>query len=420
MIKKLLYPPEPLLTSQWQMLLLLGATLIVNQYDVGVLVLALPKIQATFNISEADIGQVLAITRFGELPAILLAVFADRFGRRLLLMITVVGFMSASFVTAFVNSIEAFIAAQLLAKFFISAEYILSIVVIIESLDAKNRGWGIGVLAAFGALGHGLGSLAFGFVDWLPFGWRALYVISVVPLFILAILRSRLKETHYFSAMHLNHQRTTLWQELKIPLVRLFTVYPQRLMILGGTVISFWFCMAAVVSFIPKHLQAIHHYTPGDVALLYITGGTLAIFANIISGKLSDTVGRRNVLLTVLLLLAVNVLLFFNVSSTWVPVAWVTLMVAYFCSDVILTALSSELFPTSYRSTAAKAVGIIANMGAIMGLLFEGLLYQWTGSHAAAISVMMVMLVMTIICVYFFIPETATQNLDAISPEKLE
>ena len=43
-------------------------------------------------------------------------------------------------------------------------------------------------------------SLVFAAVNFLPYGWRALYVIGAVPLFLVAFLRRRLPETKRFAA----------------------------------------------------------------------------------------------------------------------------------------------------------------------------------------------------------------------------
>ena len=53
---------------------------------------------------------------------------------------------------------------------------------------------------ALGALGHGVASLAFGFIESLPGGWRALYAFGAVPILLLAWLRRTLQETARFRA----------------------------------------------------------------------------------------------------------------------------------------------------------------------------------------------------------------------------
>ena len=62
------------------------------------------------------------------------------------------------------------------------AEALLATVVIVEEFAPENRAWGIGAAAAMQACGSGFAALMFGFVDVLPFGWRALYAVGVIPL----------------------------------------------------------------------------------------------------------------------------------------------------------------------------------------------------------------------------------------------
>ncbi|MDX1649798.1 MAG: MFS transporter, partial [Myxococcota bacterium] len=147
--------PE-LTPRQWSLLGLLGAAELFDQYDVGILGLALKQIQEGLGIPESQIGPVTAVARLGVLPAFALTVLADRLGRRRLLLATIVGLTLSTFATAFAQDAVQFMALQFVARSFIYAETMLAVVVLAEELDAAERGWGIGMLGALGALGHGL------------------------------------------------------------------------------------------------------------------------------------------------------------------------------------------------------------------------------------------------------------------------
>ncbi len=155
-------PVPPGVTSrQWKVLGALGATYLVNSYDLGVLNIALPQIQTGFGLSEEDVGKLAAVVRLGVLPALALNILADRIGRRRLLIFTILAFTACTFATSFARSATEFAVLQFLARMFIYSEEMLAIVVVAESLEAKARGWGIGLMIAFGALGHGFSALAF-------------------------------------------------------------------------------------------------------------------------------------------------------------------------------------------------------------------------------------------------------------------
>src|SRR5262249_7130256 len=134
----------------------------------------------------------------GVVPAILFSVLADYIGRRVLLLCTILGFTLCTFLTGFARDAQQFMLLQFLARVFIAGESILAIVVIAEEFDADIRGWGLGMLGALGTLGHGLASLIFAQVNHLPFGWRSLYVLGVVPMLFLAWFRRTLGETRRF------------------------------------------------------------------------------------------------------------------------------------------------------------------------------------------------------------------------------
>ena len=110
--------------------------------------LNLKQIQAELLISESDAGFLGAIVRTGTFLAVFLAIAADRYGRRLILLITVVGYTLFTGATVLSPNAEAFVAFQVFAICFGSAEVLIATVVIAEELAPEHRGWGIGALGA--------------------------------------------------------------------------------------------------------------------------------------------------------------------------------------------------------------------------------------------------------------------------------
>src|SRR5678815_4879024 len=89
------------------------------------------------------------------------------------------------------------------------------------------RGWAIGMLGALSACGNGLGAALFAAIESLPYGWRTLYAIGVLPLLLVPLLRRRVPETQRFRAHRAAADPRALagWYE---PLLRLARVYPGR------------------------------------------------------------------------------------------------------------------------------------------------------------------------------------------------
>ncbi|MCP3983877.1 MAG: MFS transporter, partial [bacterium] len=149
-----------------------------------------------------------------------------------------------------------------------------------------------------------------------------------------------------------------------------------------------------------------------------ICGGALAILGNIVAGTLSDRLGRRLVLSVLVGMAGLGFLVFYNATGWIVAAAWIAQVFGMTGASVLFKALGSELFPTSYRSTASGVRTIVGTVGGIAGLALEGTLYQITGSHAAAITLMIPALGITPIVILLFLPETATRELEDISPER--
>ncbi len=407
--------PDGITPAQWRMLGALGATYLINSYDLGILNLALPQIQASFALSEEDVGKLAAVVRLGVLPALALNVVADRVGRRMLLLLTIVGFTLCTFLTAFVRTPVEFAVLQLFARTFVYAEEMLAIVVVTETLAPHARGWGIGLMIAFGALGHGVSALAFAAVDLLPFGWRALYLVGIVPLLVVAWLRRSLEETARFRASveRRGDDRAGWLAPLRTLLVR----YPGRLAALSAAVVPFAFATGTAIQFQSKYLQGTHQYSPGEVSLLFLLGGPLALTGGLLMGRASDRFGRRRTLSTGIVVNVLASLAFYNGAGWLVPAVWVLTIFTQFGIEVLFSALGSELFATSHRSTASGMRSIVATVSIAAGLAVEGSLYVLFGGHGSAISAMAWCALLSPLIVLAFVPETAGRELEEIAPD---
>jgi MFS family permease len=384
-----------------------------DQYDRALLSLALKQIQAGLKIAESHLGAMLSIIRLGYLLSLLLTPFADVFGRRRLLLYTVVGYTIFTGLIAIAPNERCFVAFEIIARAFAGAEAAIAMVIVAEEVDAANRGWAIGLLAAVSSVGYGLAAVVFAFVNLIPYGWRGMYAVALLPLAVVIPLRRVLPESTRFEKEKLEGLKPVkIWE----PVVRLYTAYPRRLAMMlmigffgnmGGNAAGFLF---------PKFVQDAHHWSPGNVSSLYIFGGALGIFGAIVAGRLSDRYGRR-VMGTAFLFLAPLLTIWMYNASGWslIP-AWVLETFFDFAGNMILTAYSAELFPTSYRSTAGSALAIAGTTGGALGLFFEGMLYNLTGSLACSVCYLTVFWMIAPAILWFF-PETSGLELEEISPE---
>jgi len=410
--------PPALTAHQWHLLGVVGAATLFAEYGMAILGLALPQIQAGLRVAEGEVGTLTAIIRLGVIPALLLTALADHVGRRVLLLTTIVGFTLVTLLTAFAQDAVQFTALQFVSRVFIAAEVMLAVVVVAEEFDADTRGWGIGMIGALGTLGHGVAAILFSLVNVLPFGWRALYVIGVAPVLLLPWFRRSLVETRRFE-LHRGTQAGDFgWHAALRPFRNLGRMYPGRMIALGAALIPLAFTLETAVTFLSKSLQQAHGYSPASVASLFLTIGVLAPIGNVVGGALADRIGRKRVIVVSVLVNSLAVALFYNTRGVWVPPLMGVMLLTLAMILVMFAALGSELFPTSYRSTASGVRALVTTLGAALGLWMESLLYGVTGSHARAITWMLVITPVAPLVVAFFLPETANQELEDIAPEK--
>ena len=399
--------PADLPRRDRNLLWLLAAAFFIGQYDMTLLSIALPDIQASFGIAEEDLGKLVAVGRLGAIPAILLALVADRLGRRRLMVMTMVGLALSNVATAFASSTEQFMLFQASARLFTTLEEILAVIFALEMLPDRHRGWGVGFLAAMGALGSGLAAGLYALVSYMPGEWRALYIIGACAIFYVAWLRRNLPESPKFE-----QKKTDVKGDYWEPLKEIFTHHRREITVLLTIAGVFWFQVSTTLNFMSKFLQDTHGYSQGDVSVLFIAAGTFAIFGNVIAGRMSDRFGRRPTLSVAIAVYSVAALSFYNTSGWLLPIAWMAAIFCYFAVEVVVGAISGELFPTSCRSTAASLRTITGVLTGAAGLAVEGGLYSIFGSHGQALSVMAMTCLVALPVAMFFLRETANTKLD--------
>jgi putative MFS transporter len=254
-------------------------------------------------------------------------------------------------------------------------------------------------------------------VDVLPFGWRALYAVGLVPLALVAVLRRGLPETPHFERHAAREAGVPRRGPLR-PLVELARAYPGRAAALGTVAFLLAFAERAAAFFAAKYVQEAHGWEPAQYALLGFAGGFFAIFANTLAGAWSDRFGRRRVAVLALAIHPPLVVAFYNLGGAWLPPLWVTMTFFGMAGAVLLRTFAAELFPTSYRSTAAGAMAVVATLGAVLGLSAESLLYAALGSHWESISILALFAMVAPLIVRLALPETSGRALDEISPER--
>ena len=411
-----LRPPGGMTHRQAVVFLLVGAAALMGGYDTNVYTFAIPQVQASLHIPDDKIGLTVSLIRLAAVPALILAWTADLIGRRRLLLFTIVGQAVATLATSFTQDSAQFIWAQCATRLFGYAEEMLCYVVVAEELAAAARGWANGTLATMYYLGGGITAIAFMAVTYLPYGWRALYVIGSIPLFLVAYLRRYLPETRRFEKLEQEkHERPSRIRNAIAMFRRLMSEHPRRVRTMMIAIAGYGFAIWPAAYFGQTYMQTTLHMTPVQTGMAVLTGGAVAAAFNILAGRLSDWIGRRVVICAACgIAVAGFGTLYSGFRFPYIQYMWGVGFFGFVCADSLFAGLSAEIFPTAYRATVSGMRYIVSILAGAVSLALEGPLYNLFGGHGLALILLMGTMPIAMLAP-FWLPEPAGRELEDLA-----
>jgi MFS family permease len=390
-----------------------GLALLFEQYDQAMLTAAASQIAASFGLLESDLASLFGRVQAGSLFAFFLIPLADRLGRRRVFLGSIVVLSIATVLSGLAQTIEQFMALQMVARMFMVTCSATAFVLVTEELPAEHRGWGIGLLGALGSTGYGLALLVFAGIDLLPYGWRAMYVAGMLPLALLPRLRRTVPETRRFTehARELEGSALLGWWR---PLLGLVRDYPGRVLavgLIGGLHAG---GQSAAFSYAAYFVQNEHGWSPQAYSLMALAAGTLGIVGHPWTGRFADSRGRRMVGFALMGAFPAFAFLFYLGPALLMPIAWIPLIFCLTGSLTVCRALSTELFPTSQRGSASGFLQLAEALGRVGAFAIVAWGVPEGGSSVPwVLGVSLFSLVAAL--VVLAVPETGRRELEEIS-----
>lgn len=392
------------------MFVFLSVATFFEGYDFTALSQVLPNIRADLGLSPAAGGRLVAAIGLGTILAYIPIRWADRAGRRPVLQVTIVGYALCALLSGLSRSVYDFTAFQLLGRVFLIAEWALSMVYAAEAFPAARRGFVIGVVQSATAFGSIACAAVTPFLLNTHYGWRAVYLVGVVPLLLLAYARRGLPETERFlkdgPAGGALTGLKALWHS------------PRRTRVLQLAAIwgVTYLCTQNAVVFWKEFAVAERGFSDAAVGRAISAAALVSLPLAFAAGAMLDAWGRRAGAAVIYLALAGGVLGAYQLHGVVPLTAALTLaLFAVSAQPAVLNAYTTELFPTAVRG---EAFGWSNNLLGRIGYVLGPALVGWAAGSVGwgpAVSGTAVFALVALGLVLWWLPETRGQGLEQTS-----
>ncbi|MEK4851926.1 MFS transporter [Paenibacillus sp. FSL H7-0756] len=394
--------------KQRKLLFSAGLSWMFDAMDVGMISFVVAALAKEWSLGPEKIGYLTSINSVGmAVGAAAAGIMADRFGRKSVLLWTLLIFSIASGLSAFAAGYAVLCVLRFIAGFGLGGELPVASTLVSESMPVKERGRAVVLLESFWALGWILSALIAYFV--IPdYGWRVAFAIGAVPALYALYLRRAIDDSPKFAEIKkappvplkkrvaavwsAEYRRSTimlwiLWFTVVFSYYGMFLWLPTVMVLKGFSLVkSFEYVLIMTLAQLPGYFTAAYFI---------------------------EKYGRKFVLVIYLLLTAVSAAWFGNSTTEGM------LMAAGICLSFFnlgawggMYAYTPELYPTKIRSTGAGLATSFGRIGGIIAPTLVGLMVGKTVGIGSIFMIFFVTIVIGALAVLFLGKETKGLELE--------
>ncbi|WP_128102686.1 MFS transporter [Paenibacillus sp. DCT19] len=393
--------------KQRKLLFSAGMSWLFDAMEVGMISFIVAALAKEWSLSPGQVGVLTSINSIGmALGALLAGALADRFGRKAILMWTLLIFTIASGLSALATGFAVLCALRLVAGIGLGGELPVASTLVSESMPTAERGRAVVLLESFWAGGWIVSALIANFV--IPeYGWRIAFAIGALPAFYALYLRRAIQDPpRYKNHTKLHkitfrekvatvwsapHRRTTLmlwvlWFTVIFSYYGMFLWLPSVVMAKGFTLVkSFQYVLIMTIAQLPGYFTAAYFI---------------------------ERYGRKFVLVVYLTLTAISAIAF-GLATTEATILAAGICLSFFNLGAWggLYAYSPELYPTSVRSTGVGLATSVGRIGGVIAPFMVGMLVQRAVPISLIFTIFFVTILIGAAAVLFWGRETKGQEL---------
>jgi SHS family lactate transporter-like MFS transporter len=385
----------------------------LDAFDFFLLTFLLKDIAKEFGVAVPEVAYALFLTlamRF--VGAFIFGRIGDKWGRKPALMLDIICYSVLGALAAFSPNLIIFLALRTLFGIAMGGEWGLGSSLVMESIPPQARGMVSGILQCGYPFGFLLASIAYCVlygrtIGDFTIGWRAMFLLSILPAFVVLFIRSHVPESPAFLEAQQASAKPSLIETLSANWG--LVIYSVVLMM------CFNFFSHGTQDLYPTFLQKQHEFDSATVSWINIVANLGAIVGGLTFGTISEKIGRVNAI-TIASLIALPAIPLWAFSSTplLLAVGAFIMQISVQGAWGVIPAHLNELSPGPVRATLPAFVYQAGNFLASYNGPFQAKLAESPGSsYGYALALVAGIVAVAIAVVIRFSPERRGQALSA-------
>ncbi len=375
----------------------------LDAFDYFILVFVLAAVASEFHTSIVTVSLAITLTlALRPVGALIFGAFAERIGRKPVLVTNIVIFAVIELLSALAPNLATFLVLRVIYGVAMGGIWGVASALTMETIPQYSRGRVSGLFQAGYPLGYLIAAVIYGLL-FVHIGWRGMFAIGTVPIFLAVFILFRVKESSvWLAARGVKDQskKGLFWQAVRTHWPTM--VYAVILMA------AFNFFSHGTQDLYPTFLQEQHGFKPGLVSVIAICYNIAAIIGGIIAGALSQRYGRKKIIMIFALLALPCIPLWAFASGAW-ALGVGAFLVQFMVQGAwgVIPAYLNELMPAGTRAILPGFVYQVGNVIASPNATLQARIAQSTGgNYGLAMAIVAGTVAIVIAVMIFFSKET--------------
>ena len=345
-------------------------------YIMGVAIItpAFPKIVKELNILAKDVGLLIAVFSFpGILLTPFLGVIADRWGRKRIIVPSLMLFGIAGGLCFFVRNFQQFLILRLIQGIGAATLGSLTVTIIGDLYSGKKLVAAMGYNSSIRSIGSAIYPAIGGALAMM--GWHYPFILPVIAVPIGFLVLFNLKTPEPENEVHISEHLNIVWKKLRNRQV-------VGLLVIG--IVIFVMLFGSYMTYFPLLLGNSFGLSSLIIGLIIASVSLIAAFTSSQLGKIIKLFSRKAILKISFILYALALSIIPLISQPWlffIPI--IIFGIAHGMNIPVIQALFAEASPLKYRATFMSVSGMTFRVGQTLGPLLMGIVISIWGIGGA-------------------------------------